>query len=283
MKLARWGRAWPAPAKLNLFLHVLGRRADGYHRLQTAFQFLDFGDTLVFEARRDGSIRRPEGPDGVPEADDLAVRAAALLKSATGTGRGANIRIRKQIPAGGGLGGGSSDAATTLVALNHLWKTGLTGDQLATLGARLGADVPVFVRGRAAFAGGIGDVLEPADWPRPWYLVVNPGCVVGTGAIFAAPELTRNTPETTIEGFLSEGGRNDFEPVVRNRFPEVGDVLDWLSSYGPARMTGTGGCCFLDFDSEVMAKAVLQQLPQPWTGFVARGLNRSPLSDYRSV
>jgi 4-diphosphocytidyl-2-C-methyl-D-erythritol kinase len=283
MKLARWGREWPAPAKLNLFLHVLGRREDGYHRLQTAFQFLDFGDSLVFEPRRDGSVRRPEGPDGVPEADDLAVRAAVLLKAAAGTGRGVAIKIRKRIPAGAGLGGGSSDAATTLVALNHLWKTGLARDELAALAGQLGADVPVFVRGRAAFADGIGDVLQPVDWPRPWYLVVNPGCQVATAEIFGAAELTRNTPETTIHGFLSDGGRNDFEPVVRDRFPEVGAVLDWLSSYGSARMTGTGGCCFLDFDSAVMARAVLEQLPQQWTGFVARGLNRSPLNDYRSV
>jgi 4-diphosphocytidyl-2-C-methyl-D-erythritol kinase len=283
MRLARWGRDWPAPAKLNLFLHVLGRREDGYHRLQTAFQFLDVGDSLTFEPRRGGSIRRPEGPEGVPEDEDLAVRAATLLKAATGTGRGVTIRIRKRIPAGGGLGGGSSDAATTLVALNHLWKTGLARDELAALAVRLGADVPVFVLGRSAFADGIGDILEPADWPRPWYLVVNPGCRVSTAEIFAAPELTRNTPETTINGFLSDGGRNDFEPVVRIRYPEVGAVLDWLSSYGAARMTGTGGCCFLDFDSAVMARAVLEQLPQQWTGFVARGLNRSPLNDYRSV
>jgi 4-diphosphocytidyl-2-C-methyl-D-erythritol kinase len=283
MKLARWGRDWPAPAKLNLFLHVLGRRGDGYHRLQTAFQFLDFGDSLSFEPRRDGTIRRPEGPDGVAEEDDLAVRAAALLKAAAGTARGATLRIRKRIPAGGGLGGGSSDAATTLVALNHLWKTGLSREELSALAMQLGADVPVFVMGRSAFADGIGDHLEPADWPRVWYLVVNPGCHVPTGDIFAAPELTRNTPETTINGFLSNGGRNDFEPVVRERFPEVGAVLDWLSSYGMARMTGTGGCCFLDFDNAVMARAVLQQLPQRWSGFVARGLNRSPLNDYRSV
>ncbi len=283
MKLARWGRYWPAPAKLNLFLHVLGRRDDGYHRLQTAFQFLDYGDSLAFEQRRDGAIRRPEGLAGVPEADDLAVRAALTLQEAAGVSRGVTIRITKRIPAGGGLGGGSSDAATTLVALNHLWKAGLTEDELAGLALPLGADVPVFVRGRAAFADGVGNELQATDWPRSWYLVVNPGCAVPTAGIFAAPELTRNSPETTINGFLSTGGRNDFEPVVRRRYPAVAEALDWMSSYGPARLSGTGGCCFLDFDNQVMAQAVLQQLPAAWTGFVARGLNRSPLLDYRSV
>ena len=283
MKLARWGRYWPAPAKLNLFLHVLGRRDDGYHRLQTAFQFLDHGDALAFEQRRDGAVRRPEGMAGLPESDDLAVRAALLLREAAGIKKGVSIRVRKRIPAGGGLGGGSSDAATTFVALNHLWKSDLSTDELARLGLSLGSDIPVFVRGRAAFADGIGEQLQATDWDCPWYLVVDPGCAVSTAEIFAAPELTRNTPETTISGFLSTGGRNDFEPVVRRRYPPVAEALDWLASYGPARMTGTGGCCFIGFDSEVMAQAVLQQLPAAWTGFVARGLNRSPLLDYRSV
>jgi 4-diphosphocytidyl-2-C-methyl-D-erythritol kinase len=270
---------WPAPAKLNLFLHVLGRRADGYHELQTAFQLLDFGDDLTFTSRADGEIHRPAGVAGLPEADDLVVRAARLLRSEMGTSRGVDIRVTKRIPVGGGLGGGSSDAATTLVALNHLWGGGLATEDLARLAARLGADVPVFVHGRSAWAEGTGDRLMPLDLPDRWFLVIHPGVPVPTAEIFAAPELTRNSAPITISCFLSGGGRNDCTQVVRTRYAEVGRALDWLGRHGEARLTGTGACIFAAFDQAERARAVLGRMPAEWRGFVARGLNRSPLLD----
>ena len=273
------GPVWPAPAKINLFLHVLGRREDGYHDLQTAFQFLDFGDELTFAPRADGEIRRRGGIPGLEESADMVVRAARLLRSAVGAGQGADIRLAKRIPVGGGLGGGSSDAATTLVALNSLWRGGLDVDALAALGARLGADVPVFVRGRSAWAEGIGERLTPVDFPERWFLVVHPGVSVPTSEIFRAPELTRNSTPITIPRFLSGGGRNDCTRAVRTRYPEVGRALDWLSGFGEARMTGTGACVFASFDDAERARTVLGKLPAGWRGFVARGLNRSPLLD----
>ncbi len=270
---------WPAPAKLNLFLHVLGRRADGYHDLQTVFQLLDFSDRLTFSLRPDPDIRRPAGLDGVAEEDDLVVRAARLLQSESGIEEGVDIRVDKRIPAGGGLGGGSSDAATTLVALNHLWDARMSRDALAGLGARLGADVPVFVRGRSAWAEGTGDRLTPLDLPKRWFLVIHPGVAVPTAEIFSAPELTRNSTPITISRFLSAGGRNDCTPVVRNRYAEVARALDWLGRRGEARLTGTGACVFAAFEDERQARAVLEEMPAQWRGFVARGLNRSPLLD----
>jgi 4-diphosphocytidyl-2-C-methyl-D-erythritol kinase len=273
-------RPWPAPAKLNLFLHITGRRADGYHLLQTAFQLIDLCDEIEVEILPGGAIRRPEGPAGVAPEADLAVRAARLLQAASGCRLGAELRVRKRIPAGGGLGGGSSDAATVLVALNVLWGLEWPVERLAALGLQLGADVPVFVHGRSAWAEGIGERLTPIELPPAWYLVVCPDCAVSTAEIFSAPELTRHTPETTISGFLSAGGRNDCEPVVRRRYPAVAAALDWVSARSgddPARLTGTGGCVFAAFGTEGAARAALAGLPAHWTGFAARGLDMSPL------
>jgi 4-diphosphocytidyl-2-C-methyl-D-erythritol kinase len=271
---------WPAPAKLNLFLHVTGRRADGYHSLQTIFQLLDYCDELFITPTQDGEIRRPEGLASVAPSEDLAVRAARLLQAESGCTQGAELRVHKRIPAGGGLGGGSSDAATVLVALNRLWGLDWPLPRLAALGLRLGADVPVFVEGRSAWADGIGERLAPVRLPEAWYMVIFPGCAVSTAEVFGDAELTRDTPETTISGFLSAGGRNDCEPVVRRRYPAVADALDWAASRSggrPARLTGTGSCVFAEFDSESRARAALEGLPPRWTGFVARGLGESPL------
>lgn len=272
-------QAWPAPAKLNLFLHVVGRRDDGYHLLQTVFQFLDLGDTLHVAARPDGAIQRLAAIEGVPVDSDLVVRAARLLKEVTGTPLGADLRLEKRLPLGGGLGGGSSDAATALVALNALWGTALAPAELAELGLRLGADVPVFVHGRAAWAEGVGERLTPIDLPEPWYLVLVPPCTVATAEVFAAPELTRDCRAITIESFLSGQVEttNVCEPVVRRRYPPVAAALDWLAQYGAARMTGTGAAVFTTFSARRDAERVLAWLPRGWRGVVARGMNRSPL------
>ncbi len=270
-------RDWPAPAKLNLCLHITGRRADGYHLLQTLFQFLEYGDVLDFVLRDDGRVTRPTGPAEVPEEHDLAVRAAQLLRQHAGVRRGVEIHLRKRLPRQAGLGGGSSDAATTLVALNHLWRMGLSTRQLAQLGLELGADVPVFVGGHAAWAEGIGDILTPAEPPEPWYLVVRPACEIATREIFQAPDLTRNSAPITIARFYAGEGRNDFEPVVRKRHPAVAEALDWLGQHAPARLTGSGACLFAGFERETDARGVLADLPQGWQAFVARGCNRSPL------
>ena len=271
--------AWPAPAKLNLFLHVTGRRPDGYHELQTVFQLLDFGDEIAVAPRADGLVLRPEGATDVAAESDLVVRAARRLQAEAGCRQGAEIRVRKRIPLGGGLGGGSSDAATTLVALNHAWGLGWPPERLAALGLALGADVPVFVHGRTAWAEGVGEKLRPLALPPAWYLVVCPGCAVSTARVFSDPELTRDTPKTTIKGFVSAGGRNDCEPVVRRLYPEVGAALDWLAprARDGARLTGTGGCVFARFDSAAAAEAVLAVMPARWTGFVARGVGESAL------
>lgn len=268
---------WPAPAKLNLFLHITGRRADGYHELQTLFQFLTLADWLYFEPNPAGTIRRVGGLAGVAEADDLCTRAARLLQTAAGSGAGVTVFLDKRIPAGGGLGGGSSDAATTLLVLNRLWRLGLDISNLAELGLGLGADVPVFVRGHAALAEGVGERLTPADPPEPWYLVVNPSVSVSTADVFSDPQLTRNTPRQKIADLLSGDTRNDCEAVVRDRFPEVAAALDWLNGFAPARMTGSGGCVFAPFATEAEARAVAVRVPQHWDGYVARGVNRSPL------
>jgi len=272
--------AWPAPAKLNLFLHVTGRRPDGYHSLQTVFQLLDYCDEIRIEPTADGSIGRPEGLAGIAPEEDLVVRAARLLQAESGCALGAEIRVRKRIPSGGGLGGGSSDAATVLVALNRLWRLGWPVERLAALGLRLGADVPVFVHGRSAWAEGVGERLSPVDLPPAWYMVVCPDCAVSTAEIFADPELTRDSPETTISGFLSAGGRNDCEPVVKRRYPAVAAALDWVAARSrgqPAKVTGTGGCVFAKFAAAADAGAALEGLPPQWTGFVARGIAASPL------
>jgi 4-diphosphocytidyl-2-C-methyl-D-erythritol kinase len=279
---------WPAPAKLNLFLHVLRRRDDGYHDLQTVFQFLDLGDSISLTVRPDGRVRRTSTHAEVREESDLVVRAARLLQQETGTSQGVDISVRKRIPLGAGLGGGSSDAATTLLGLNKMWKLGLATEGLALLGLRLGADVPVFVHGMAAWAEGVGERLQPVELEMPWYLVINPGCAVATSEVFSHPALTRDSTPLRIRDFLSPGGgqalslqallnsaRNDCEPVVRALYPEVDAALEWLSGRGHARMTGTGASVFAPFAEREQAQHVLHCLPDPWDGFVARGMNRS--------
>ena len=269
---------WPAPAKLNLFLHVLGRRDDGYHRLQTVFQLVELEDTVELAVRDDGEIVRTSPIAGVAEADDLSVRAARLLKAESGTPLGAGIAVRKSIPLGGGLGGGSSDAATVLVALDTLWGTRLGEDRLAALGLALGADVPVFVRGRNAWAEGVGEVLTPIELPPRVYLVLDPGVRVSTAAVFQAPELTRDSPPVTIPRFFAGAPtRNDLEPVVRDRHPDVAAALDWLGTHADAKLTGSGGCAFAAFDSIEAAERVAARCPSRWRAFVARGLDESPL------
>jgi 4-diphosphocytidyl-2-C-methyl-D-erythritol kinase len=272
---------WPAPAKLNLFLHVTGRRPDGYHELQTLFQLIDLCDTLSIRVTGDGRIERPAGPPGVDPDCDLTVRAARTLQAATGCRAGATLRIAKRIPLGGGLGGGSSDAATTLLALNHLWRCGLSIDELARLGLPLGADVPVFIRGSSAWAEGVGERLEPVELPERWYLVIHPGVAVPTRDVFQSPELTRNSPVITIRAFFgpegASGSRNDCEPVVKARYPEVADALSWLGNFASARLTGTGSCIFASFASAIEAERVAARVPDRWRAFVARGLNASPV------
>jgi 4-diphosphocytidyl-2-C-methyl-D-erythritol kinase len=271
-------RTWPAPAKLNLFLHITGQRADGYHLLQTVFQFLDFGDRLTFALRQDGQVRRRTDLPGVPAEADLTVRAARLLQAECGVSQGVDIRIEKNLPRGGGLGGGSSDAATTLVALNELWGCGLDIDTLAALGLQLGADVPVFVRGRAAWAEGVGEELTPVDLAEPWFVVLVPPVTVSTAAVFSAPQLRRDCPPITIRDFLASGaGKNVCETVVRGQYPEVAAALDDLAQFAPARLTGTGACVFAAFDSEAAARQAFAELSGRWDGFVARGCNESPL------
>jgi 4-diphosphocytidyl-2-C-methyl-D-erythritol kinase len=270
-------QAWPAPAKLNLMLRITGRRADGYHELQSVFQFVDYGDDIHLAVRRDGRIIPHHALPGVPAEQDLAVRAARLLQDETGCALGADIRVDKRLPMGGGLGGGSSDAATVLVGLNHLWGAGLDEDALAALGLQLGADVPVFVRGRAAWAEGVGERLSPVDLPEPWYLVVKPPCEVATAEIFQDPELTRNSPLSTIRDFLAGLTTNDCLPVVEKRYPEVAVARAWLGRYGEARLTGTGSCIFAAFEEAARAQQALSAMPAGYQGFVARGLNRSPL------
>ena len=269
--------AWPAPAKLNLFLHVVGRRADGYHELQTLFQFLDYGDELHFAPRRDGLLQRVTRVPGVPEGEDLCLRAARVLKEHAGCTLGCDIRVDKRIPLGGGLGGGSSDAATTLVALNRLWRLGLDDDALAAIGVGLGADVPVFVRGVAAWAEGIGEKLTPVLPPEPWYLVVTPRCAVDTREMYADPRLSRATPRIHWGDFVVGRSGNDFEPVARRRHPEVGQALDWAARYGRARLSGSGASVFVAFEQREAAEQVGTQVPTAWRWFVAKGLNRSPL------
>ena len=268
---------FPAPAKLNLFLHVTGRRADGYHLLQTVFRFLDFGDEVGLRVSQDGVVRRARPLPGVTEQADLTLHAANLLKEASGCPLGVEIDLVKRLPLGGGLGGGSSDAATTLIALNRLWSTGLSTDRLQALAVQLGADVPVFIFGRSAFAEGIGEHLQEVQLSPAWYLVVVPQVAVSTAEIFAAPELTRNTKAIKIAAFSVDQGHNDLQPVACRRYPQIARCLEWLEQFGKAAMSGSGACVFSAFDSERSARAALERMPAEMKGFVARGLDRHPL------
>lgn len=275
-KHADWQRAWPAPAKLNLFLHVVGRRPDGYHLLQTVFRFLDIGDTLTFAPRSDGAIILRTPLPGVPPEDDLTVRAARSLQAATGTAQGAEISLVKRLPMGGGLGGGSSDAATVLLALNHLWGSGLTSAELQRLGLALGADVPIFIHGHAAFAEGVGERFVDVDLPPAWYLVLVPPVAVPTAQIFKSADLRRDTPPIAAQDWRSGMGGNDLEPVACALYPEVQRHLDWLRQFGTARMSGSGACVFAEFADEAAARHAHSILPPAMKGFVARGLDTHP-------
>jgi 4-diphosphocytidyl-2-C-methyl-D-erythritol kinase len=274
-----WDSSWPAPAKLNLFLHVTGRRADGYHLLQTVFRFIDRADRLRFARRADGEIILATPTPGVAPEDDLTVRAARLLQDAAGTYQGATIHLEKELPMGGGLGGGSSDAATVLLALNHLWQTGLSRAELRQLGLQLGADVPVFVHGCNAFAEGIGEAFSDVELPPETYLVLHPAVNVPTGAIFGAPELRRDTPPIRPAEWRHGTGHNDLEPVACARFPAVAGHLEWLRQRAPnAMMTGSGACVFAGFADPDMAAAVFRQLPPGMAGWLAAGLSAHPLA-----
>jgi len=270
----------PAPAKLNLFLHVTGRRDDGYHLLQTVFRLLDWGDTLDFTVREDGEIHRTNVVAGVPEETDLCVRAARALQQAAGCSLGADITVHKRLPLGGGLGGGSSDAATTLMALDHLWDTRLGPARLCEIGINLGADVPFFLFGRDAFAEGVGEILQPVASPPACYIVLAPGISVPTAQIYASPDLTRNTPPIKVTGFTFDRTRNDLQPVACKLFPEVADVLAWLEQFAPARMTGSGACVFAPAESPEHAAWVVGQCPARWQAWQAASLARHPMHGF---
>lgn len=271
---------WPSPAKLNLFLYITGRRDNGYHELQTLFQFVDVGDELTVTANRETSsiTITPEIP-GVATEDNLIWKAATALQQYSSTTFGADIQLKKVLPMGGGIGGGSSNAATVLVALNYLWQLNLSDDQLAEIGLKLGADVPVFVRGHAAFAEGVGEQLQPANPDEKWYLVVKPQVSIATADIFTHSELTRNTPKRALSTLLEQEYVNDCEKIVRMLYPEVDKQLSWLLQYAPSRLTGTGSCVFAEFNSKKEAESVLEQLPDTVSAFVARGRNISPLKE----
>ncbi len=274
----------PAPAKLNLFLHITGRRSDGYHLLQTVFQFLDYSDEIHLKLRKDDEIHRSNILEAIPEESDLCVRAAKLLQLYSKTKLGADIHLEKKLPIGGGIGGGSSDAATVLQGLNILWNCKLDDDELAELGLQLGADIPVFIRGYSAWAEGVGEQLTPITLDEKWFLVIQPEISVSTAEIFADQALTRDCEALTITRFLKGSGfeklSNVFEPVVKNKYPQIADAIEWLTSFSPARLTGTGSCIFASFESEDSAKQVLKALNDSsnnWQGFIAKGLNQSPL------
>lgn len=272
-----WDRDWPAPAKINLFLHVVGRRADGYHLLQTVFRFLDFGDTLHCEPRSDGRILLATPLPGVPPETDLVVRAAQALRAATGAGAGVTLHVEKRLPMGGGLGGGSSDAATTLMALNRLWRTGLDSIHLQSIGLALGADVPIFIHGSTAFAEGVGEYFTNVSHPPAWYLVLVPGVAVPTQEIFRSDALRRDTPVVSAAEWQPGFGHNDLEAVACALYPEVARHLAWLRQHGDARMSGSGACCFVGFAGEPAARKALAALPADMRGFVAAGMDRHPL------
>ncbi len=272
-----WGEKWPAPAKLNLMLRITGRRADGYHLLQTVFRFIDLCDWISFSPSTDGRVRLRNPIPGVPESDDLTVRAARLLKEYTGCAEGVWIEIEKNLPMGGGLGGGSSDAATTLLVLNRLWGLGLSLETLMELGLRLGADVPVFVFGRTAWAEGVGEKLSAVSVPDRWVVVVKPDCHVDTRQIFLADGLTRNSKPITMTDFLAGDARNDCLPVVSDLYPTITEAVEALSQFGVARLTGTGACVFAEFDSEDLARCAFFELSEVWQVYLAKGVDRSPL------
>ncbi len=272
-----WDSDWPAPAKINLFLHVTGRRADGYHLLQTVFRFIDINDRLRFSPRIDDQIVLTTALPGTPAGENLVVRAAVTLRSATGIRKGVTIAIDKRLPMGGGLGGGSSDAATTLLALNQLWEAGLSSQALQAIGLGLGADVPVFIYGHGAFAEGVGELLTGVAVPPAWYLVLVPGVSVPTAAIFSDPALHRDTPVIRPGDWRPGFGSNDLEAVACRLYPEVARHLQWLRQRSDGRMSGSGACCFAEFDNETAARAMLAQLPADMKGFVARGLDHHPL------
>jgi len=274
-----WHSTWPAPAKLNLFLHVVGRRADGYHLLQTVFRFIDHGDRLRFSPADGDAIVLATPLPGVPPEADLTVRAARLLREASGTGHGVVIEVDKRLPMGGGLGGGSSDAATTLIALNHLWGCGLPVTELEHLGLALGADVPVFIHGRNCFAEGVGERFRDLELPPAWYLVTVPPTPVSTAAVFADPALPRATRAIDPADWRPGFGGNDLEAVACRLAPEVASHLAWLRARAPARMSGSGACCFAEFGSEAEARRARDRLPAGMDGFVARGLDRHPLAE----
>jgi len=277
-QLNAWGRRYPAPAKLNLFLHVVGRRPDGYHLLQTAFRLIDLCDWLRFTPRDNGEIRLARAIPGVAEDENLVVRAARLLQADGRARAGVEIDLEKNIPIGGGLGGGSSDCATTLAVLNRLWGLGLPAEKLADMALALGADVPFFLFGRNAFGEGAGERLTRLDLPQAWYLVLVPPVSVPTRAVFASPELTRNSKTIKISGFSAGFGRNDLEPVVCRRHAEVAAHLEWLRQFGDARMSGSGACVFAEFAAEREARSVHSRMPADMRGFVVRGLDRQPLT-----
>ena len=273
----------PCPAKINLFLHITGRRSDGYHELQTLFQLLDHGDTLYLSPRDDGALQFNSDLPGVTDNNNLILRAARLLRDYTGCQRGADIAIDKVLPMGGGIGGGSSDAATTLLGLNHLWQLQLSIDDLAQLGLQLGADVPVFVHGNTAWAEGIGEVLQAIDTPERWYLVVRPPCEVATAEIFSHEQLTRDTSPIKIAAFLEGATGNSCQKLVRRLYPDVDKALIWLDQFATAKLTGTGSCVFASFDNKSAATAVLRELPKGMIGFVAKGVKRSPLHNTLNI
>ncbi|PWQ99164.1 4-(cytidine 5'-diphospho)-2-C-methyl-D-erythritol kinase [Leucothrix pacifica] len=267
----------PAPAKLNLFLHITGRREDGYHNLQTVFQLLDYSDQVSLSLRDDGVISRTNGLSDVAPKDDLIVRAAQALKDYTGTGYGANVGVEKLLPVGGGIGGGSSDAATTLLGLNAMWQCNLSHSELMSIAATLGADVPVFVNGYSAWAEGIGEDLTALDLPEVWFLVIHPGVFISTAKLFSSEVLTRDKPILRIRDFPDADSENVFESVVRKTYSEVDKSLNWLSKYSTAKMTGTGSCLFASFESLQEAEVVLEKVPDEWSAFIAKAVNTSPL------
>jgi len=269
--------SWLSPAKINLFLHITGQREDGYHNLQTAFQFLDYSDTLQFEVTQNSDVQLLTPIKGVNNDDNLIIRAAKLLQQHAGIEQGVEIKLDKQLPMGGGLGGGSSNAATTLVALNQLWNCQLANEELAKLGLVLGADVPIFIHGYAAWAEGVGEELTAISPEEPWYIVIVPDCHISTAEIFSSSQLTRDCKSMTMAGFLSGEGRNVCEDVVIKHYPPVAEALDWLARYAKSRMTGTGACVFAGFDNQLKAQQVLDSLPSNWQGFIAKGCNKSPL------
>ncbi len=274
---AAWAQKWPAPAKLNLMLRITGQRSDGYHLLQTVFQFIDLCDWITFHPVADGRVSLQKPMPGVPEADDLTVRAAKLLKAEAGCEQGVCIEVEKNLPMGGGLGGGSSDAATTLVVLNELWGLQLSREKLMELGLTLGADVPVFVYGHAAWAEGVGEKLEKIDIPEQWIVVIKPECHVNTGEVFSAKDLTRNSKSIKIADFIAGQHQNDCLGVVRERYQSVKDALFDLSGFSEARLTGTGACVFAQFDSEKAAASSYQALQKKWQVYLVKGVNESPL------